>query len=197
VAAAPARPAAVEHAPSLRERLRDDRALCLSPLGAICNDTSPPHAETTTAPHHQPPRDPNAQEEREERGHTHAPRFDWMESCNAANLPRLAAHSLSMASKAHVTNLPAAPAVVRSEEGEWAWDGEGTRSEGGDREPPLKGAGPRIARGKGAKCHAALFPPGRIRAAETRAHLAARLSLMGSHIEWQSDDPNDGHTLVS
>jgi hypothetical protein len=31
----------VEHAPSLRERPRDDRALCLSPLDAICNDTSP------------------------------------------------------------------------------------------------------------------------------------------------------------
>jgi hypothetical protein len=82
----------------------------------------------------------------------HAPRYDWMESCSAANLPRLAAHSLSMASKARVTNLPVAPAmaadlssshgdgrrgrVVRSEEGEWAWDGEGARSEGGgDREP--------------------------------------------------------------
>jgi hypothetical protein len=57
-----------------------------------------------------------------------------------------------MASKARVTNLPVAPTiavdlssssgdgrrarVVRSEEGEWAWDGEGARSEGGgDREP--------------------------------------------------------------
>jgi len=38
----------VEHAPSRRERLRDDRALRRSPLDAICNDTS--HAETTAAP---------------------------------------------------------------------------------------------------------------------------------------------------
>ena len=38
----------VEHTPSRRERLRDDRALRRSPLDAICNDTS--HAETTTAP---------------------------------------------------------------------------------------------------------------------------------------------------
>jgi hypothetical protein len=85
-----------------------------------------------------------------------------MDCCSAANLPRLAAHSLSMASKARVTNPPAAPAmtadissgggdgrrggVVRSDEGGWAWDGEGARSVtgyeicrslGGDREPPL------------------------------------------------------------
>lgn len=39
---------ALEHAPSRRERLRDDRALRRSPLDAICNDTR--HAEATLAP---------------------------------------------------------------------------------------------------------------------------------------------------
>jgi len=133
----------VEHAPSRRERLRDDRALCLSPLDAFYNDMSP--TQRPPQLHHQPPRDPNAREEREERGRTHAPRYDWMDCCSAANLPRLAAHSLSMASKARVMNPPTASAMamdlssgrgdrrrglVRSEEGEWAWDGEGTRSGG-------------------------------------------------------------------
>ncbi len=35
-----------------------------------------------------------------------------MDCCSAANLPRLAVHSLSMASKARVTNPPAAPAMA-------------------------------------------------------------------------------------
>jgi hypothetical protein len=35
-----------------------------------------------------------------------------MDCWSAANLPRLAAHSLSMASKARVTNPPAAPAMA-------------------------------------------------------------------------------------
>ena len=134
----------VEHAPSRRERLCDDRALCLSPLDAFYNDMSP--TQRPPQLHHQPSRDPNAREEREERGRTHAPRYDRMDCCSVANLPRLAAQSLSMASKARVMNLPAAPAmavdlssgrgdgrrgrVVRSVEGEWAWDGEGTRSGG-------------------------------------------------------------------
>jgi len=134
-------------ASSLCERLRDDRALCLSSLDALYNDMSP--TQRPPQLHHQPPRDPNAREEREERSRTHAPRYDWMDCCSTANLPRLAAHSLNMASKARVTNSPAAPAmavdlssgrgdgrrggVVRSEEGEWAWDGEGARSGGGAR----------------------------------------------------------------
>jgi hypothetical protein len=35
-----------------------------------------------------------------------------MDCWSAANLPRLAAHSLSMASRARVTNPPAAPAIA-------------------------------------------------------------------------------------
>ena len=43
----------VEHAPSRRERLRDDRALCLSPLDAFYNDMSP--TQRPPQLHHQPP----------------------------------------------------------------------------------------------------------------------------------------------
>lgn len=123
----------LERAPGRRERLRDDRALRRGALDAICNDTG--HAETTTAPSSATVRSQCAGEGG---GEKHAPRYDWMDCWSAANLPRLAAHSLSMASKARVTNPPAAPAM--------AADLSSGRGDGGKR---AKWLDPRMKSGHG------------------------------------------------
>ena len=74
---------------------------------------------------------------------------------------------------------------------------EATHGKKGEREKKGRAARGREQAPRSTWCPTVLFPSRRIRdqRAEIRAHLAARLPLLGSHVERQSDDPSNCRTI--